>query len=290
MPIVSSFNEVSTVVSSVYNFSVDKFPLSGPDGLKTAHYGLFRSDTSENVGNAVSGKYVPHTVEDISTLVEAARQAFDGELSVTAHWNQGHQLILQPTRNAAATVYGDDKIIPKLSIFGGFGGTGFKADLGFFRYTCSNLAFLSRVVGVSANIRHTLSMRDRIDNLVTRFATIRDSWQATQEQIAVMADRQLSITRFMAELFPKDLSATGRGLTVAEKRVETILGRLMLEREKLGMAQADTASGWMLWNAVQGYTQHNATRKIANVDLRGLATWDDPIVNRAEQLALTLAV
>ena len=39
-------NSVSDQVRSTFNFTVDKFPLSGPDGMSTPLYGLFRSDTS----------------------------------------------------------------------------------------------------------------------------------------------------------------------------------------------------------------------------------------------------
>ena len=41
-------------VREAFDFTVEKFPLSGPDGLKTPFYGLFRSDNSKLVGNAVT--------------------------------------------------------------------------------------------------------------------------------------------------------------------------------------------------------------------------------------------
>ena len=40
-------------VRDTFNFTVDKFPLSGPDGMKTPFYGLFRSDNCQSVGTAV---------------------------------------------------------------------------------------------------------------------------------------------------------------------------------------------------------------------------------------------
>lgn len=283
--IVSSFADVSAAISAHYNFSVDKFPMSGPDGLVSPHYGLWRSDTSECVGNAVSAKYNPHTTEDIVTLVEAARLAFDGELSLDMLWRQGHHLILKPTRESAVTIYGDDKIIPKLSIYGGFGGTPFMGDAGFHRYTCANLAHLTRVHNVSATIRHTASMRDKMQLLVAKFELLRASWVETQTQIREMNERRFSVAGFMLDLFGAP-PTEGRGRTVAESRIEKILGRLVSERSKLGIPQDTDASGWMLWNAVQGYLQHDVTRKEANKTLRGLDTWNDPILAKAEALAL----
>ena len=35
-------NSVSDKIRSTFNFSVDKFPLSGPDGMSTPLYGLFQ--------------------------------------------------------------------------------------------------------------------------------------------------------------------------------------------------------------------------------------------------------
>ena len=36
---------ISDQVRSAFDFTVDKFPLSGPENLPTDQYGLFRSDT-----------------------------------------------------------------------------------------------------------------------------------------------------------------------------------------------------------------------------------------------------
>ena len=37
--------DVSASVRSAFDFTVDKFPLFGPDHMPTDQYGLFRSDT-----------------------------------------------------------------------------------------------------------------------------------------------------------------------------------------------------------------------------------------------------
>ena len=37
-------------VRSAFDFTVDKFPLSGPDGMRTPWYAMFRSDSNEVVG------------------------------------------------------------------------------------------------------------------------------------------------------------------------------------------------------------------------------------------------
>ena len=37
-------------VRAAFDFTVDKFPLSGPDGMRTPWYAMFRSDNNEVVG------------------------------------------------------------------------------------------------------------------------------------------------------------------------------------------------------------------------------------------------
>ena len=71
-------NEVSTKVSEAFNFTVDKFPLSGPDGMRTPWYALFRSDTESVVGNgSVTSRYVPHQTDDVLALKSFERKMMD---------------------------------------------------------------------------------------------------------------------------------------------------------------------------------------------------------------------
>ena len=68
-----SSQDIAAKVKADFDFNVDKFPLSGPDGLTTPWYALFRSDTSEGVGNgSVTSRYVPHQTDDVLALVDAA--------------------------------------------------------------------------------------------------------------------------------------------------------------------------------------------------------------------------
>ena len=56
---------------------VNKFRLSGPDGLRTDYFGLF-TDKGENIGPAVRKGYIPHTTEnDVVPMAIAGVKAFD---------------------------------------------------------------------------------------------------------------------------------------------------------------------------------------------------------------------
>ena len=56
-----SIDNALKTVADKFSFSVDKFPLYGPDNMATPHFGLFKSDSGECVGKSVSARYVPHT-------------------------------------------------------------------------------------------------------------------------------------------------------------------------------------------------------------------------------------
>ena len=88
-----STSSVSDKIRSTFDFSVDKFPLSGPDGMSTPLYGLFRSDTSSLVGSkSVTSRYVPHTTDDVCALADAAENAFDGDIDQLP----GEVLVVEP--------------------------------------------------------------------------------------------------------------------------------------------------------------------------------------------------
>lgn len=287
---VSSASEVSALCQENYNFEVQRLPLNGPDNMRTPHYGLFRSDSGECIGNAVSAKYVPHQTAHVSAIVEAARQIFDGELSVDFYWNEGHFMVIQPTRRSIHEVYMGDKIIPRVTVSAGYDGKGFKASAGFFRFVCTNLARLQTVHNTSRTIRHTLSFQDRFDSLLNDFSILESSWSDTLATVARMNANRIKVSEFMVSLFGDVSKESGRARTVAENKIEKILGRLVAESAKLGIAidpsGAGTASGWMLWNAVQGFLQHDATRKESDSTLKAYQTFDDVLLAKAESLAL----
>ena len=55
MTTLSIANALKTVADK-FSFSVDKFPLYGPDNMATPHFGLFKSDDGECVGKTVAAR------------------------------------------------------------------------------------------------------------------------------------------------------------------------------------------------------------------------------------------
>lgn len=130
-------------VRAAFPFEVQKFRLSGPDGLTTPHYGLFRSDDARCVGVAVRKGYEPHTTDDVCALVEAASTAFDSQCKVNCYFADGHFVTVAPGDEYRRNIFGTkDNIWPRMIIRAGYDGRAFRADCGFYRDACRNLAMI----------------------------------------------------------------------------------------------------------------------------------------------------
>ena len=282
----------TTIVDNVRNsfdFSVDKFPLSGPESMRTPFYGLFRSDNLSVVGRPVTGRYVPHQTEDILALVEAAAEAFDGVQDVRCHFSNGHYVSIQPTKQQRLAVFGtDDNVFPRVVIRAGYDGKAFKASLGYYRDLCRNLAILRRVGGTSVNIRHSVNLRPKMDQLIRTFSALKGSWERLTDAIQHLETREVQIVDFLRAIY--GTPEPGRSETIHRNRTEAILQRLVDERFRSGRSRIENGlvSAWEAYNAVQGFVQHDATRKnVARLGDygRAVAAYSDAAVIAAEELA-----
>jgi hypothetical protein len=281
--------EIVETVRAAFNFSVDKFPLSGPEGMRTPHYGLFRSDNGACVGNACKARYTPHTTDDIVALVEACSTAFDGIGQVRCHFDDGHYVSIAPSKDYRLKVFGErDNVFPRVIIRAGYDGRAFLASVGLYRDLCRNLMRLNCVKGAVATIRHTSQLRGKMDELIVSFSSLRDSWQNVIAMVQNMESRPVALADFLRQVYGEPSSDTGRGATRHKNRTEAIFRRVMKERLLSGrgdMGRDFMVSAWEAFNAVQGYVQHDAVRHGSPSDLeRALASLDDPAVRRAEEI------
>jgi hypothetical protein len=302
-----SVNDVSGEVRSAFDFSVDKFPLFGPENMRTDQYGLFRSDTGYIEGvKSISGRYVPHTTDDVCALVEAASEAFDGEIECKTHFAKGHYVSVAPSDADRVSVYGTaDNIFPRIMIRGGFDGKGFKATMGYYRDACRNLAMLRQVSGCTESIRHTSGLRSQMDSLIAKFEELKHGWENLVDIAHQMQSREVNLANFVNETFADRrpsveevvLADTGkavRGVTTWTKMTEAIMSRVIDERAATGRNAFNTGepkvvSAWEAFNAVQGYVQHDAQSKTGfkSEFARILRAANDKHVSIAEGLALS---
>lgn len=286
-------NSVSDKIRSTFNFSVDKFPLSGPDGMSTPLYGLFRSDNSSLVGSkSVTARYHPHTTDDVCALADAAENAFDDDIDVRCHFRAGHYVDVKPNLAQRKAVYGtEDNIWPRVLIRAGYDGESFRASLGYFRDACDNMAMMSMVNGTSVCIRHTSGLRSKMDDLIATFNTLKNSWSNLTDVVDQMQSREVVLADFLNQLYPQPTVAEGRGVTIHRNRTESIVRRVIRERMSTGrptLVGNFKISAWEAYNAIQGYVQHDAiARKGFSGEFdRIIRAANDQTVRKAERLAL----
>ena len=297
-------SDITASVRSDFDFAVNKFPLSGPDNMPTDQYGLFRSDTGYIKGiKSVSPRYVPHDSDDVCALVEAAADAFDGNVSCKTHWRQGHYVTVAPTDGDRRSIYGTaDNIFPRIVIRAGYDGQAFTGTMGYFRDACSNLAMMQRVSGTCVKIRHTSGLRNAMDELIDTFGKLSEGWEHLVEVAQELESREVRMIDFLDQIYGRptdqqlDLAASGqavRAVTSHKNRTEAIWKRLNRERVRTGRSTMtdDRVSAWEAYNAIQGYVQHDAQAKSGfkgEFD-RILRAANDTQVRKAEKLVLELA-
>ncbi len=298
-------SDVSASVRESFNFSVDKFPLFGPDNMPTDQYGLFRDDTGYLKGvKSVSPRYVPHTTDDVCALVDAAGEAFDGDIDCKTHFRNGHYVNIMPTAEQRTAIYNDtdsDNIWPRIVINAGYDGKAFSATMGYYRDACSNLAMMRQVNGTTVSIRHTSGLRGHMDSLIATFNTLKDSWGNLLTVIRSLESQDVRMTDFLNEIYPQPtaeqvaLANTGqavRAVTTHENRTKAIWKRLNVERTRTGRPQmTNTVSAWEAYNAIQGYVQHDAQAKegFKGEFDRILRASNSADVRKAEKLVLAMA-
>lgn len=291
----------SEIVREAFKFTVDRFPLAGPDSMRTPWFGLFRSDTCEVVGKgSVSKVYVPHTTDDVCALVDAATETFGGDIECKTHFKDGHYVNIAPSKAERLEVFGTDTVFPRLIIKAGYDGRAFSATMGYYRDVCQNLAMMREVRGLTVSIRHTSGLRSKMGDLINAFQGLKGSWGTLTEVINRLSTQQVRMSDFLNKIYSPPsaeqlaLAATGenvRGVTVHENRTKKIWERLNRERNALGLPpMTDTVTAWEAYNAIQGYIQHDATgKKGFNDDFsRILRASRDAAVLQAERILLAV--
>jgi len=288
-------SEISETIRNTFNFSVDKFPLSGPDGMRTPEYGLFRDDTGEYVsGRAVRKGYVPHQSEHVVTISDAVGSLFQGDVDVRCHFKNGHYVSIMPTKEHRRAIFGtNDNIFPRFNIHANYGTGAFNASLGIFRDACRNMAELHKVKGVKTTIRHSNGMLPKMDELIERFQGLQSQWDNVVEAVESMESNRVQLADFLKQIYGEpDKDASQRAVTMHANRTEAIFRRLRTERirtQRPALTDDWMVSGWEAYNAVQGYVQHTMPRKGDPSDFaRVISASTDTAVKKAEELALAV--
>jgi len=290
--------EITNKVTEEFNFSVDKFPLSGPDNMQTDMYGLFRSgelppNTKRCVVNrSVTSAYVPHTTDDVLALVEAAATSMGGDVNeVQCHFDKGHYVAISPSREHRESIYGqNDNIFPRIMIQAGYNGKSFRATMGFYRDACENMAMMRMVKGTSVSIRHTGKLRENMEELIEDFNLLSESWATLVEVAGKMQSKFIEFKPYFVSVYGEEPEEDGAKKTIWNRIFNAVQDRVKNERLHTGRGLYNGhCSLWEAYNGIQGYVQHDATRRGNPSDFaRMLKASDDPKVKLAEAIAIKL--
>ena len=289
-------NKIESTIKDSFKFTVDMHRLYGPENIRTPHFGLFRSDTGETVGRAVRQGYTPHTLEEVITMAKSAANAFDGDCDIRCGWHDGHFVSLAPSKDYRISIYGEkDNIFPRMIIRAGFNGSPYAGTLGLYRDVCKNLEMIrSAGSAIHARIPHTTSLHLRISDLNTAFTNAANSWNTVGDLCKKMESNEVNFAEFLRQVYPlPEENVSKRTLTSHTKRIEKIFDRLRRERVATNrdpITKDNIVSGWEAFNAVQGYTLWDKSRKQKDLTpfKRAILALGDPAVARAEQLALAV--
>lgn len=291
---------VLTKIDNVFNQGVQKYPLSGPDGMQTGYYGLFDKNGNIVGTSSVTGKYHAHTDEQIKKLARAAVEAFDGTMDIDVRFDCGHHFILTPPRSMRRAIFGtNDNVWARAIVRAHYIIGSVMASIGLHRDACDNLMMLRTVEESTVTINHNSFLDSKMDDLIKQFLKLKDSWQLVADTAEEMQANQVVMSEFLREVFPAPVGTEEKPLTSKiisnyETKLETIFQRVLDERERTGRPTITSGhnvrvSGWEAFNAVQGYMQHKSRRKVDS-DLgrifKAMDGTSGKIVRRAEELAL----
>lgn len=274
---MNATDKVAQAIEQAFPREVVKMPLFGPDNIPTPHYGLCFEDAASRedwVQATCKRQYIPHTKQDVKDLCTAVAAGFDiaaDDINIDAHFvtGKGHAVAVTPTKNYRRSIAGTDTLFPTLYVRAYYGGS-FKATVGMKRDVCSNLMMMRKVDGTSVSLRHVGNYREHFDDTVEQFReliAISDNIVAAAKQLNEV---RVDTTEFFQSLYPAQVNE--RSQVRQENKLKAMITRLHKERLDLGVdADIKQASVWELINAVQGYCQHDKTRRTSNKDYAGRA-------------------
>jgi hypothetical protein len=282
-------------VKAEFGFTVDKFPMFGPERMKSPCYGLFRSDNGKFVGscnNTKSKDYVPHQTDDVIALVEASSTLFEGDVDVRCHFNDGHYVSVQPPADKRLSVFGTkDNVFPRIIINAGYNGTSFKASMGYYRDLCQNLSIMRMVKGTTVSIRHMSNLRSEMNELIDTFGVLGESWEGLAERIQALEATKVNLASVLDSIYGEIPTEPGRGRTTHDNRNKAIITRIFKEQFKANRHTDDPqhVTAWEAFNGVQGFSQWTRFPNAQMTDFqRAIKGFSDKHVQKAEKLLLDL--
>ena len=296
-----------TVLPIAIEAQLEKFPkhitkrmLFGPSGEETGVYGLFDEHNRFVGRGSVTDRYVPHQLEHVRPIIESVLglPGFE-EPDVRAEWKSGHYIRIRPNDSYRREIIKGDTIWPQLDLWFGLGGLPARGRLALQRDACSNLMMVRNSSEINFSIKHTKSLETRIATIQDQFHSIVAKWDEVVDHCRNMHAKRINLKHLLAEIYPAPKSDAKQSTTKHNDKINAIWSRVMRESHKLNLETPSLANpittGWMAFNAIQGYRQHTASRngekgmtKDQKEFNRSVSVLEDSTVQRAEELILSM--
>ena len=278
-------HDIRNYLNEVFDFEIKKRQLYtlkdrthsdniGLDPYKPVpYYGLFRSDNGEPAcRNAVSERYEPHQAKHIIHIAVECAKAFNSDETtlVRASFKNGHHVSIAPSNDYRQRIGNHrDNIWPRILIIGGLGGSSsLRISIGYWRDLCSNLAMPKQVEGISINFRHSRTITERIEETDIQ-RKVYAAWHELHDKMLKMREKAIPLSSALHTIFGNH---TERSENAAIARNEAIIKRIWDARQAvtgddhpLNVRNLDHVNGWEFYNGIQGYYQHDAPMRSAEV-------------------------
>lgn len=268
--------------------------LSSLDGdiINFPFYGLVTSDGRQvPLDRSISAKYGFHRRAHFRKGIEAGVAALGGECKVNAYWNDGYFATLERLDDEAYRVSGNPRDVVRTKFwlhmpYASSCRIGLSMDIA----VCRNMMIWQTLRSTVRTVRHCLSFDTLFDNVVRDFELVGQSRGPMLDRIDVLSRKVVDINSFGVHAM-----ATGPDMSKQlENRFRALSTRILREYNQLGYSTPDMTqlSGWRVYNALQGYFQHDATRKNDADDIfRAVRTWEGSTADdlaRAEEYLLAV--
>ena len=258
------------------DWQVETWPMMafGPEGDRVeaeGHYATVRTDTGSVLG-AVGRNYEPIQNRELAEFAEALAEQGDVVRCETAGSIRGGKRVWFLLRGASFSVRGDGETVPYILVANGHDGTcAMRCIPTSVRVVCSNTLHLvlpgkSGSLGRDAGfvVRHSGDVAGKVEAAKRALQLYGRSLESSREVMASLASR--SVTRKQVQDFWLDVYQRVQSpvpadpRTAGEKMQRTLAERAMgkmAERFDAERGDGCDASGWLAFNAVSGWLQHD---------------------------------
>lgn len=298
MQIVSNISEVISVMDSMPETEIDNL-IDPVDGSKLPIQGVFfktkeiarkyGSDSRLVVSHSKGEDYHFQTLQDATDQAIAAYKTLrcmgSDCVEMSAHFHNGYHISFTQKIEYSQRrfMFENDIVIPWFNLSIPYNAC-FTGNGGGKRIVCSNLFTTKHVAKFHFSLRHTKNMGERLIGVEKGIQAIAGNWDAFIEHCNTLARKSVSLDAFYEHVYGEKPD-TKRGITVWNDRKAEIRARIDSEANKLGLSPNNA---WLVFNGLQGYLQHDTTRKAEHDLILASQANNSPALARGENYLLSV--